>query len=279
VNRPSLGRTHRRFVGICLHAGRYRRKRTTPWSRRKEPSNGPEGLANPEALSHYNYVEGCPSGCQEREEIMTFTQQLIVELIRAGLTAIIAVGTLLIGYLVGNRLSAEWAIRQKRRELELDAANQFHELYGELFALTKLAQNLLPSAKDDARQELYERVCNMEGHMEALYLKLALKQAFEQVLKSEDVKQLREFRLAFQELRQHMKSNKPLIYGGTDTLARRELKRLACVVALKLTSDEESYFKHFKRRRKRWGVKDDVEGKAYDVLIDITTKEGFSPKA
>ncbi len=60
------------------------------------------------------------------------------KVIEAALTGAISVVTLLLGWLVGVRITAAWTLRQKRRELELSAAHELYRLYGEFFAVWKL---------------------------------------------------------------------------------------------------------------------------------------------
>lgn len=68
------------------------------------------------------------------------------ELLKALLNVIVAIITLGFGWLVGQRLTVYWAIRQKRRELELSAVNEFYKLYGEFFAVWKLWSYYLDTA-------------------------------------------------------------------------------------------------------------------------------------
>jgi hypothetical protein len=46
--------------------------------------------------------------------------------------------TLGLGWIVGQRLTNYWSLRQKHHEINLSAAQDFHRLYGEFFALWKL---------------------------------------------------------------------------------------------------------------------------------------------
>src|SRR5262245_31485221 len=45
---------------------------------------------------------------------------------------------LIIGWLVGQRLTVSWNLRQKYKEIDLATARDFHALYGEFFAIWKL---------------------------------------------------------------------------------------------------------------------------------------------
>ena len=50
----------------------------------------------------------------------------------------VALVSLAFTWLIGNRLALTWAIRQKRKELELATAERFYQQYGEFFAIWKL---------------------------------------------------------------------------------------------------------------------------------------------
>ena len=51
------------------------------------------------------------------------------------LTTLIFLG---LGWVIGKQLTVLWSRRQKQNEQDLDAARDFHALYGEFFALWKL---------------------------------------------------------------------------------------------------------------------------------------------
>ena len=75
--------------------------------------------------------------------------------------------TVLLAWAVGNRLSARWAMRQKRREETRVAANEFYRLYGEFFAVWKLWNYSLDdtdySDKTAQRWELLKRAAAAEA--------------------------------------------------------------------------------------------------------------------
>jgi uncharacterized protein with ACT and thioredoxin-like domain len=50
----------------------------------------------------------------------------------------VALLTLLLGWLVGTRITSRWEEDKKRRELRLEALSRFYELYGEFYAVWKL---------------------------------------------------------------------------------------------------------------------------------------------
>ncbi len=57
------------------------------------------------------------------------------EFLKAGLSAVVAIITLSLGWFIGQRLTHYWSVRQKNRELELSMANDFYKLYGIFFRL------------------------------------------------------------------------------------------------------------------------------------------------
>jgi hypothetical protein len=57
------------------------------------------------------------------------------ELIKALLSLAAGIVALLLTWLVGQRLTYWWNVRQKRRELQLSALQQFYTAYGEFFAV------------------------------------------------------------------------------------------------------------------------------------------------
>lgn len=65
-------------------------------------------------------------------------QNVQLEIIKAILNLAIALLTLGSGWIVGNRISAKWDERKKRRELDLPAFNSFYSIYGNFFAVWKI---------------------------------------------------------------------------------------------------------------------------------------------
>lgn len=136
------------------------------------------------------------------------------ELLKAVLSIIVAIITLSFGWLVGQRLTVYWAIRQKRRELELSAVNEFYRLYGEFFAVWKLWSYYLGFAwaddnlrfPDVTRWELLQRASAAEGALESLFVKLSS----ERKLFDEDIEVLGRFRQAYQTLRESIRDNENL---------------------------------------------------------------------
>ena len=52
-----------------------------------------------------------------------------IELLKAGLSLGVAVITLALGWFVGQRPTVRWNLRQKEREFDLSAANDFHRTF------------------------------------------------------------------------------------------------------------------------------------------------------
>ena len=69
---------------------------------------------------------------------MTLDNEFHFELIRSLLNIAVTLITLAFGWFIGNRLSAAWAIRQKKREIELETVKEFYRIYGEFFSTWKL---------------------------------------------------------------------------------------------------------------------------------------------
>lgn len=142
-------------------------------------------------------------------------------------SAIGPVATVLLAWAVGNRLSAAWAIRQKRREEARAAANEFYRLYGEFFAIWKLWNYSLKAAEapdHTARGwELLKRSAAAEAGIEALLVKLTS----ERHLDAGDLEALGRFRQGFQSLRQSIRNGQKLDWWSSDHPEYVAFKRLA----------------------------------------------------
>ncbi len=130
---------------------------------------------------------------------MAIDANVLFELFKAGLTAIITVLGLILTWLFGLKFTAQWNIRQKQRELDLSAAEQFRTLYGEFLTVWRLWD---AARKDDSqkalmRWDLLKRACDAEGKVESLLMKLSI----ERHLTPKDIKDLGEFRQGYQLLR------------------------------------------------------------------------------
>src|SRR4030095_2858501 len=80
---------------------------------------------------------------------------------------------------VGTRLTITWNLRQKRRELNLEAGHVLHDLYGEFkdgvktWRLVKRPLNSPVTIPSEERWKLLNRACAIESKTEALVLRLA----------------------------------------------------------------------------------------------------------
>lgn len=120
---------------------------------------------------------------------------------------------------LGAALALYWNVRQRRRELDLVSAENFHSLYGEYFAVWKLWSYCATDRTDlaryeDRRWELLTRAANAEAGIEAILGKLASQRDLE----IEAVVELGKFRQGFQSLRERIKTGQPeewtpLTYG------------------------------------------------------------------
>jgi hypothetical protein len=140
--------------------------------------------------------------------------------------------TLLLAAIVGQRISAWWSERQKRRELELALANSFYSGYGEFCAIWKewnwnfSEMRTRPDELTRSQAALHERACRAEGAIEAVLLKIAA----ERRLSLGEAAELGSLRQSFQVLRERIQANKPISYGSSDHPDYLEFKRLATLV-------------------------------------------------
>jgi hypothetical protein len=156
----------------------------------------------------------------------------------------VAVVSIILTGLLGNWLSYRWQELRRRRDADLEAADTFHSLYGELFAIWKLWNVLnkteyastCPSPNGDTQWRLLERAANAEGRMEALLVRVASEHA---ELSEESLRNLAAWRQAFQTLRERIRDGqdigwraKPDVPGYQEYTA---YKVLACGVASLLT--------------------------------------------
>lgn len=160
------------------------------------------------------------------------------EATKAGFAALVSALTLALGWVVGQQLTAKWALRQKRRELELSSANELHNLYGEFFAVWKLwncykYDPRVAAATKDIRWLLLQRAALVEAGVEALLVKVAS----ERTLADEQRHNLGLLRQAFQQLRESIRDDKPLDWGNSDHRGYAEFKRLSCLFSIMLASD------------------------------------------
>ncbi|GAA0379452.1 hypothetical protein GCM10009530_32600 [Microbispora corallina] len=133
---------------------------------------------------------------------------LWVESVKAVPNLVVALITLVLGWLVSNRLTARWDERKKRRELDLLALGVFYEVYGEFFAIWKTWSNAPKSLHedDDFGRTLLDRAAETEGKLESLLVRLAS----ERKLSDRDCTLLGCFRQAVQSLRESIREKTEL---------------------------------------------------------------------
>lgn len=155
--------------------------------------------------------------------------------------------TLLLTWLVGQRLIVFWNIRQKRREADLNAARDFHSAYGEFFAVWKLWDACLQGRLSDvvggtARWELLKRASSAEATYEALLVKLVSERA----LTAEQVAHLGAFRHLVCSLRSAIARGEPLGWSSSDHPDYLLFKRLAPEIAALLIQEDISARRHYR---------------------------------
>jgi hypothetical protein len=153
---------------------------------------------------------------------------IAVDLIKAVAGPLAAVG---LAWLVGNRISAEWVLRQKRREQSISTAAEFYRLYGEFFALWKMCNYAFRDAKTEVEQStvwsLMARATALEASGEAILLRIAS----EVVLTPADVRSLGLFRQGLQRLRLSIQKQKILGWISSQHPEYLAFKRLSATVA------------------------------------------------
>jgi len=151
------------------------------------------------------------------------------ELIKALLSTSSAAVVLALTWLVGQRLTYGWNVRQKRREMQLAASQQFYVAYGEFFAVWKLWNRLDHDAasKDERQWELHRRAAAAEAIVEGTLVKLSN----ELVLDEGQIGSLGRFRQAFQQLRQSIRKDQILPWTNSECAEYRAFKSLAIEVS------------------------------------------------
>jgi hypothetical protein len=155
------------------------------------------------------------------------TELLVVESIKTIPTVVASAAGLLATWFVGQRIATAWQIRQKRRELQLDAVGEFYRAYGEFYEIWKVWNYRLRERVPDPGGELFSRAAAMEGRVEAILVRIAT----ERRLSPRDVEQLGLLRQAFQELRQAMRDGRAIRWNYSEHPKYLELKRLAAYAA------------------------------------------------
>lgn len=177
------------------------------------------------------------------------------EAVKAAFSLAVSTVTLGLGWMLGQWLTYRWNIRQKRREFQLSATQQFYAAYGEFFAVWKLWNRLECDEKtrDERQWELHKRAAAAEALIEGTLVKLASELA----LDPQQVATLGRFRQAFQQLRQTIRQNKKLEWNYPEHPEYKAFKELATRVAALLSAD--------------WWDKPPTSEQAANQLIAITS--------
>ena len=158
-----------------------------------------------------------------------------MELFKFALTLISSGVIFLLSWGVGQSLSAKWSIRQKRRELQLSAANTFDRLYGEFFKIWKLwrfyKKEGMEGKKGVSQWDLLAMTCEAEAGMEGILIKIAS----EFKLTDQDIIVLGRFRQAFQTLRETIRENKPLTWNHPYHPQYMGFKKMGAYIATMLS--------------------------------------------
>ncbi len=159
----------------------------------------------------------------------------IQDLVKAVFTCVSGIVILSLGWFVGQKFTYKWNVRQKHRELQLSAVQQFYVAYGEFFAVWKLWNRLdYSSAEKDARKwELHKRAAAAEAIIEGILVKLASELA----LGDEGIGDLGRFRQAFQQLRQSIRMEEPLPWPNSESPEYVTFKTLAVRVSALLGTE------------------------------------------
>jgi hypothetical protein len=158
-----------------------------------------------------------------------------IQLVNAALSLAVATITLGLGWLVGQRLTYRWNIRQKRREAQMSIAQQFYSAYGEFFALWKLWNRLDPDAAsfEERRWELHKRAAAAEACIESILVKLSSELRLDQ----DQIATLGCFRQGFQTIRQVIQTGVHLPWSFSEHPQYAAFKTLASRMGTLLASN------------------------------------------
>jgi hypothetical protein len=142
---------------------------------------------------------------------------------------------LFVGWLFGQRLTYLWNVRQKRREFQLAASQQFYSAYGEFFATWKLWNRVERNLPDfEARRwELQKRAAAAEATVEAILVKLSSELTLSQI----EIETLGLFRQAFQHLREAIREGCVLSWTTSEHPEYSVFKGLATRVSALLARE------------------------------------------
>jgi hypothetical protein len=149
--------------------------------------------------------------------------------------------TLVLGWLIGQRVTDRWNRAQKRRELDLTALGDLYESYGEFYAVWKAWSAFFEAAErsyasSDTLKDLLLRATAAEGKVEALLTKIAT----ERDLSQAEIEVLGSLRQAYHELRKAVVRGEPLPWSYSAHSDYAAFKGLQVYVAQMLTRTTSS---------------------------------------
>src|ERR1700730_15197824 len=92
-----------------------------------------------------------------------------IEFLKASLSLVVALITLGIGWVLGQRFTVRWNLYQKRRETDIANVQQFHSIYGEFKEISKLWRVMKQTANSaiksppESQWLLLARACAVES--------------------------------------------------------------------------------------------------------------------
>lgn len=141
-----------------------------------------------------------------------------VEIGKAFLSLAVIVITLLLTWLLGQRLIVKWNIKQKQGEMDLQILLDITRLYGEFLEILRIWRYQLKTCAqvDIGTQDLLlAKAANAEGRVEAILSYIVS----EKFLCDEDARRLGIFRQSCQVFRESIRNNIPMDY----TYASKEM--------------------------------------------------------
>ena len=173
---------------------------------------------------------------------ITFHQQLLIELIRAAITALFTFAVL---FVIGTLTVAMWDRRKKYQEIDIEMYNQFQERQGEFYEVTKLWRTYYKRVyeendekdKDredkDREEELLQRASAAESKVDIIIKRLVT----ERLLCEKDLLTLGLYRQGYQQLRESIEEprKKPPEFGSYKDPRYQLFEDLASEVAYIIT--------------------------------------------
>ena len=167
--------------------------------------------------------------------------------------AVTSLAAALISVLLAACLGRLWHVDKRKRELDLENAREFHQLYGEFFAVWKLWEMHCERRGkklvwDDKADAILHRAVGMESRMEALVGQLASQRD----LKDSSVQLLGHWRQDFQVLRESIRDLSALGWSRSNHGKYRSFKKRATEVAGLIQSGKALVGRRSRRRSIRW---------------------------